>query len=66
MVDAIRVMAIAADKHAQLVADALSSREETLKSGNGFAAADVSAYLTARAQGKTSSQPTAIPWRAWP
>ena len=64
MVDAIRVMAIAANKRAQFVADALASREETLKSGNGYAAADVNAYLIERAQGKNPARPKTASWRA--
>jgi hypothetical protein len=64
MVDAIRVMATAAEKRAQLVADALASREATLKSGTGFAAAEVSAYLIERSQGKNPARPKAVSWRA--
>lgn len=64
MVDAIRVMATAADKRAQFVAEALTSREETLQSGSGFAAAEVSAHLLARAQGKTPARPKVVSWRA--
>ena len=63
MVDAIRVMATAADRRAQFVADAVTSREETLKAGKGYAAADVRAYLLARTQGKTPANPKAKTWR---
>ena len=64
MVDAIRVMATEAEKRAQLVTEALAAREEALKSGNGFAAADVKAFLLARAQGKNPARPKAVSWRA--
>lgn len=64
MVDAIRVIATAAEKRAQLVTEALSAREEALKSGNGFAAAEVKTYLLERAQGKTPARPKAVTWRA--
>ena len=63
MVDAIRVMATAADKRAEFVAEALASREETLKSGKGYAAADVRTYLLERAQGKNPARPRAKSWR---
>lgn len=63
MVDAIRVMATAAEKRAQFVADAVTSREETLKSGKGYAASEVNTYLLERAQGKNPARPKAKPWR---
>lgn len=63
MVDAIRVMATAAEQRAQFVADAVASREEAVRSGKGFAAAEVSAYLVKRANGTVSSRPRAKSWR---
>jgi hypothetical protein len=63
MVDAIRVMATAADKRAQFVAEALNAREATLKSGKGFSGVEVKTYLMERAQGKSSSRPKAKSWR---
>ena len=63
MVDAIRVMATAADQRAQFVADAVAAREETLKSGKGYAASEVNAYLLERVQDKTASRPSAKSWR---
>ncbi len=63
MVNAITVMATAANKRAQFVADALASRVETLNSGNGYAAAEVEAYLLERIQGKTPARPRATSWR---
>ena len=63
MVDAIRVMATAADKRAQFVAAALAAREETLNSGQGFGADDVKAYLLQRTQGETPARPVAKSWR---
>jgi hypothetical protein len=64
MVDAIRVMATAADKRAQFVAEAVASREETQSSGKGYDVAEVKAYLLERAQGKTIARPKAKSWRA--
>jgi hypothetical protein len=63
MVDAIRVVAAAAEKRADFVASALASRTETLKSGKGYAAEDVHAYIQARAQGKKIARPRAKSWR---
>lgn len=63
MVNAIRVMAAAADKRAQFVAEALTSREQTLLSSKGYAAADVRTYLLERVQGKTPAKPKTVSWR---
>lgn len=63
MVDAIRVAAVAAEKRAAFVADALASRAEAIKSGQGYSAAEVHAYITARASGKTVKKPKAKSWR---
>ncbi|QDF99150.1 hypothetical protein CJ010_22710 [Azoarcus sp. DD4] len=63
MVEAIRAAAVAAEKRAAFVADALASRDETLASGEGYAAAEVHAYIRARASGKVVSKPEAKPWR---
>jgi hypothetical protein len=63
MVDAIRTAAAAAEKRAAFVADAVASRSETLKSGKGYSADDVHAYLRARAGGKVASRPKARSWR---
>lgn len=63
MVDAIRVMATAADKRAQFVDDAVASRNETQSSGKGYDAAEVKAYLFERTQGKTIARPKAKSWR---
>jgi len=41
MVDAIRVAAVAAEKRAAFVADAVASRAETLGSGKGYSADEV-------------------------
>lgn len=63
MVEAIRAAAVAAEKRAAVVADALASRVETLESGEGYAAAEVHAYIRARASGEVVSKPKAKPWR---
>lgn len=63
MVDAIRQVALAAEKRAQLLADAEESRSETLASGKGFAADEVHAYIRGRSQRKASPRPRAKTWR---
>lgn len=64
MVDAIRAAAMNAERRAGFVADAIASRNEAVKSGKGYAAEDVHAYLRARAQGKAAPKPRAKSWRA--
>lgn len=64
MVDAIRAAATNAERRASFVAAATASREEAIKSGQGYPAEDVHAYLRARAQGKPVSKPKAKSWRA--
>ena len=56
-------MAKAANKRAKFIADALASRDETRKSGKGYAAEDVDAYLLARTQGKAPDRPIEKSWR---
>lgn len=63
MVDAIRLAATAAEQRARFVAEAEAARTETLKSGKGYAAADVHAYLRARVRGKVGARPKARSWR---
>ena len=64
MVDAIRAAAANAEKRAQFVADAIASRKQAIKSGKGYAAEDVHAYIRARARGKSAPKPMAKSWRA--
>lgn len=64
MVDAIRTAAIAAEKRAAFVSDAVASRAETLESKKGYSATEVHSYIRARARGETVSEPKARPWRS--
>lgn len=64
MVDAIRAAAVAAEKRAAFVADAVASKAETVKSGKGHSANEVHAYIRARAGGKVVSKPRAKSWRS--
>jgi uncharacterized protein (DUF1778 family) len=63
MVNAIRAAAVAAEKRASFVSDAVESRADTLKSGKGYPAADVHDYVRARLKGKAASRPKARSWR---
>lgn len=63
MVDAIRTAAEAAQKRAEFVAQALDARREALRSGKGYAASDVHAYLHQRLSSKKASKPKAVVWR---
>lgn len=63
MVDAIRTAAVAAERRAELVSDAVASRAETLASGEGYAADEVQAYVRERARGEAASRPMARSWR---
>lgn len=63
MVDAIRVAATAAEQRAAFVVDALAARDEAVSSGKGHAAAEVHAYLQARAEGHAATKPRAKTWR---
>lgn len=63
MVDAIRTAATNAERRAQFVADAVASRKEAVKSGKGYEADEVHAYLNARAQGKSAPKPKTKSWR---
>lgn len=63
MVDAIRAAAVAAEKRAAFVSEAVAAREEARKTGKGYSAAEVHAYLQARARGEAARKPKAKPWR---
>lgn len=64
MVDAIRAAATAAEQRAEFVAEAQAARAEAIKSGRGYAATEVHAYLSARAQRKNVAKPKAKSWRS--
>ena len=63
MVGAIRAAATAAQQRAVFVSEAVAAQAEALKSGKGYAAAEVHAYLHSRAQGKAAPRPKAKAWR---
>jgi len=63
MVDAIRAAAVAAEKRAVFVSDAIAARTEMRKSGEGYSADEVHAYVQARARGSVIAKPKAKSWR---
>ena len=60
---AFMVEASAAEQRARFVAEAQAARKAALKSGEGYAADAVHAYMRARAAGKPARPPKAVPWR---
>ena len=63
MVDAIRAAAHAAELRAAFVAEAVEARDEAMKTGLGYDAAEVHAYVRARIQGEKAAKPKAKSWR---
>jgi len=63
MVEAIRMAATAAEERARFVAEAQAARKQALKTGQGFDADEVHAYLRRRVAGKAALKPKSRPWR---
>jgi predicted transcriptional regulator len=63
MVHAIEQAATAAEQRAGFVAEALAAREQMLKTGKGYDAGEVHAYLKARIAGGKAVKPKAGFWR---
>lgn len=63
MVSAIEQAAITAETRAQFVVEAAAARAEMLKSGKGYAAGEVHAYVRGRLAGKKPTKPRARSWR---
>ena len=53
----------AAERYAQLVADARHADQRMQESGQGYAAAEVHDYLEARIAGRKSARPKPAQWR---
>jgi predicted transcriptional regulator len=64
MVEAIRSAATAAERRAEFVSEAVAARKATRRTGTGYRAADVHAYMRARARGEPAPKPRAKPWRS--
>jgi len=64
MVDAIEQAATAAERRASFVSEARTAREQMLKTGKGYDAGEVHAYLKARIAGKKAAKPKARAWQS--
>jgi len=64
MVHAIEQAATAAERRASFVTEARSAREQMLRTGKGYDANEVHAYLKARIAGNKSAKPKAISWQS--
>lgn len=64
MVDAISVATAAAEQRARFVAEAKAARKALLKSGEGFDADEVHAYLRTRVRGAKAKALEPRPWRS--
>lgn len=62
MVDAIRNAAEAAEKRAEFVAQARAAQSESRKTGKGYAATEVHAFLRGRVKGKPRRKPRLKTW----
>ena len=63
MVAAIEQAATAAEQRACFVGEAQAAREQMLRTGKGYDAGEVHAYLKARIAGKKVAKPKAGSWR---
>jgi hypothetical protein len=63
MLDAIEHQTRLDEERRAFVARAVEARTEALKSGQGYAAADVHRYLAARVRGEQGTRPKARTWR---
>jgi len=63
MVSAIDQAATAAEQRAGFVADAQAAREDMLRTGKGYDADQVHAYVRSRIAGKRAAKPRAKSWR---
>lgn len=64
MVHAIEQAATAAERRTSFVAEARAAREQMLKSGKGYDAGEVRAYLEARIAGDKPAKPKARSWQS--
>ena len=63
LIETIERRAKAMESREEFIAAALASREEFLRTGKGYAAKDVHAWLRARAAGKNPRRPKVRTWR---
>ncbi len=63
MVDAITQQVNLAERRKAFIADAKTAEEDMHRTGKGYPAEDVHAYMGARSQGKMVPRPKAKRWR---
>ena len=63
MLEAIEHQTRLDEQRRAFVADAAAARSEALKSGEGYAAADVHRYIEARVRGRRTTRPRVRAWR---
>ncbi len=63
MVDAIEQQTRLAELRRQFIGDALAAETEAMRTGMGFSAADVHAYIEGLAKGRKVTRPRAKRWR---
>jgi predicted transcriptional regulator len=64
MVEAIEHQTLLAERRREFVAEALAAERQMLRSGRGYAANDVHAFLESKAQKGKTRRPKAKSWRA--
>lgn len=64
MVHAIEQAATLAERRASFVTEAQAARQEMLRTGEGYDAGEVHAYVKARIAGSSPARPKAKPWRS--
>jgi len=64
MIHAIEQAAVVAERRASFVTEAQAAREQMLRTGKGYDAGEVHAYLKARIAGKKSAKPKARSWQS--
>lgn len=63
MVEAIQAAASAEKHRAEFVAEAVAARANALRTGKGYASADVHQYIEKRTAGLSASKPKPKSWR---
>ena len=63
MVDAIEQQIVLAERRKAFVTDAKMAQEDMNRTGKGYPAEEVHAYMGARAEGKKARRPKAKRWR---
>ena len=63
MVDAIAQQTILAERRKAFVTDAKTAQEDMNRTGKGYPAEEVHAYMGARSEGKKAPRPRAKRWR---